>query len=181
MTKSYALAGAVALALGAIAGGVAIAQQTPQPRPAMAERVSRADFAERRVERLTAIDADRDGQVTADERRAGFEMRRAERMDRRFASLDANRDGSITRAEFDARHAERGDRPGRRADRRQARLDRMDRTITVADARGRAEQAFDRLDKDRDGYLTREERRSGRRAHRGPRAPSPAGPPAPQE
>ena len=97
-------------------------------------------------------------------------MRRGDRMNARFAKLDANSDGSISRAEFDAGHAERGQRMGRRGGGRMERVDRADRTVTVADARARAEQAFARMDKDGDGVVTREERREMRGERRAQRA-----------
>ena len=176
MKKIIVMGGAAVLALGAITG-VALAQQQPAERAQRwAEPVAQADFVNRAVERVERLDANSDGTVTADERRAAMEARRGERMNARFAKLDANSDGSISRAEFDAGHAERGQRMGRRGGGRMERVDRAERTVTVADARARAEQAFTRMDKDGDGVVTREERREmrgERRAHRAAR-PAPA-------
>lgn len=181
MNRNLILGGVAALALGAVAGGVAVAQQAPD-RPQAAERVSRADFVEQRVARVTALDTNRDGTVAPEERRAARDARRAERLADRFAKLDTNADGSLSRAEFEAGHAMRGERMGRRGPGgpRPERVDRAERTMTVADARTRAESAFERLDKDRDGYVTREERHEGRRGHRGPgRGPAGMAPPPP--
>src|SRR5690606_29815032 len=78
MRKTILLGGLAALSL-TVAGGVAVAQQTAQQQPAPRHargdadgdgRISRAEFVEQRVARLTAADANRDGTVTAEERRA---------------------------------------------------------------------------------------------------------------
>lgn len=181
------LAGALA-ALTLAAGGVALAQQAPAqpqtPRAMRADadgdgRISQAEFVDRRVERLTAVDANRDGSVAPEEMRAAFEARSAERADARFQRLDADRDGAISRAEFDAprahrtgaearpRHAARaagmhgGPRMAHRGQRMEARG-----PVSIADVQGKAEQAFTRLDADRDGFITVAERQAGMQAVR---------------
>ena len=163
MKKIIVMGGVAVLALGAV-GGVAIAQQAQPTERAQrwAEPVSQADFVNRAAERVQRMDANGDGTVTADERRAAMEARRGERTNARFAKLDADGDGMISRAEFEAGHGQRGERMGRRGGGRTERVDRAERTVTVADARARAEQAFARMDKDGDGYVTREERREMR-------------------
>jgi len=171
------LAGACA-ALALTAGGVAIAQQSPERPHDRAlrgdadgdHRLSQAEFVDRRVARLTAADADRDGSVSADERRAAAETRRAGRADARFDRLDADDDGVISKAEFDAGRAargERGPRPARahRGPGRSARhAERMEARgpVVIAEAQARAEAAFVRLDADHDGYVTVAERRTAR-------------------
>ena len=178
------LAGAVAALIAAVAGGLAFAKAEPagQARPAQVradadgdQRLSQAEFVGARVSRLTAADADRDGTVTPDERRAGHQARRAERVGARFDRLDADNDGSISRTEFDsAREA--------RAERREGRPERGHRghgrrgggehrmaargPVVIAEAQAKAAETFARLDADRDGYLTVEERRAGREAMR---------------
>lgn len=169
------LAGALA-ALTIAAGGVAIAQQSPDRAQARAlradadgdQRLSRAEFVDARIQRLTAADADRDGSVTRDEMRAAAQARRAERADARFERLDADNDGVISKAEFDAR---REHRAGGRAHRGHARAGRMgDRgPVVIAEARARVEAGFARMDADSDGYVTAAERqaaRADRREHR---------------
>ena len=185
MNRSLLLGGLTALAL-TIGAGAAVAQQTatdsPAPRAMRADadgdgRFSQAEFVGRRVERLTAADADRDGTVTREEMQAVAQVRMAERADARFDRLDANDDGAISREEFDApreARADRGQRPmrahrgyGGRGPGMGMRGDRMERgPIVIADVQARTEQAFARLDADQDGFVTVEERRAGMDEHR---------------
>lgn len=180
MHKTLLVGGLAALMLAS--AGVAFAQQAPA-RPMRADadgdsRLSQAEFVGQRVQRLTAIDADRDGSVTADERRAAMQARMAGRADARFDRLDADDNGAVSRAEFDAARetgrearADRGPRP-MRAHRGPARGQRgMARTeargpVAIADVQTRAEQAFTRLDADHDGFVTAAEGRTGRQAMR---------------
>ena len=109
MRKSF-LTGLGAIALAALAGAATAqvpAAQAPTigaaPSPARhaADRpITRAQFVDARVARLTALDADRDGAVSVEERRAAIQAKRAEHANDRFAKLDADGDGSISRAEF---------------------------------------------------------------------------------
>lgn len=181
MRKTFLVGGLAALTLAA-AAGVAFAQQAPgRAMRADADgdsRLSQAEFVGQRIQRLTAMDADRDGSVTADERRAAMQARMAGRADARFDRLDADDDGAVTRAEFDAAREARGEA---RADRghRPMRAHRgpgrgghgMGRgeargPVVIADAQARAEQAFGRLDADHDGFVTADEHRAGRQAMR---------------
>lgn len=175
------LVGALA-ALTLAAGGAALAQQAPARTPhamrADADgdgRISQAEFVGRRVERLTAADADRDGSVTPEEMRAVFQARTAQRAETRFQRLDADRDGAISRAEFDTAHAagadvrpQRAARMHRGAARTAHRGQRMmaHGPISIAEVQGKAEQAFTRLDADHDGFVTTAERQSGMQAFR---------------
>lgn len=182
MKKTLLVGGMAALVMATV-GGVAVAQQpSAQDRPARGlradtdgdGRLSQAEFVGRRMQRLTAVDANRDGSVTADERRTAMQARRAQRADARFDRLDANDDGSISRAEFDARKEARAERgphrmrahrgPGRGHG--PARMARMEARgpVVIAEAQARAEQAFARLDGDHDGYVTADERRADRQA-----------------
>ena len=172
------LGGVAAIAVLTVFSGVAVAQTAAPQRPAraaMAQPVSQADFVQRRVERLRAADANHDGTVTAEEMRAAGQAKRAERRAAMFNRLDANKDGSISRAEFDAPRAEgqragRGERGHRGGMHRGA--ERMGRggegrfPIVIAEAERKATEAFMRLDADRDGTLTVEERRAGMQARR---------------
>lgn len=193
MNRTSLLGGLAALALLA-AGGVAVAQQaTNRPAaPAMRAdadgdgRISQAEFVGRRLDRLRAADANGDGSVSVEERQAMRQARHAARADARFARLDADGDGAISRAEFDAAHAARGERGprgkrGRHGGGAHAGMGAAG-PVEIAGVEARAAEAFARLDADRDGYLTREERRAGRhgmRGHgRGHMAPQ-ASPPAP--
>lgn len=207
MKKTLFVGGLAALTL-ATAGGVAIAQQTPaRPAPALRadtdgdNRISQAEFVARRMQRLTAADADRDGSVTHEEMRATAQARRAERGAARFDRLDADKDGSISRAEFDAHHGARaqardgrgGMRGGHGGGRGHgpggagAGAMGAGGPVVIAQARANAEQAFARMDANSDGYVTADERRAGRmtmREHRrgrmaGHHAAPQASPPAP--
>ena len=135
------------------------------------------------------------------ERRGERTAQRGERRAALFARLDADRDGQISRAEFDARPALRGDRAERRearaerrGDRRGFRVERRgqgggmfarlggrlfeaadandDGRVSREEARRGALARFDRVDSNRDGVLSIDERRAAReqfRAQRGPR------------
>ncbi len=176
MKKTHIAGGIAALALAGLIGGVAVAQQAPTERRATRAdadgdgRISEAEFVGQRVQRLGAVDADRDGSVTAQERQAGQAARRAERMTARFDRLDADRDGAISRAEFEARPARaqragKGPRAAQRAERMAAHRDAR-APVVIAEAQTRAATAFARLDADADGFVTIEERRAGRVALR---------------
>lgn len=188
------LGGVAAIALLAAFSSVAVAQTAAPQRPAraaMAQPVTQADFVQRRVERLRAADANHDGTVTAEEMRAAGQAKRAERRAALFERLDANKDGSISRAEFEAPRAD-GQRAGQWAGRGERGqrgpraghvgrghrggmhrgAERMGRggegrfPIVIAEAERKATEAFTRLDADRDGTLTLEERRAGMQARR---------------
>ncbi|HRL05551.1 MAG TPA: hypothetical protein PL098_02415 [Brevundimonas diminuta] len=185
MKKSFS--GMAVLASALAVSGAAMAQapawtQTPDARPhhaQMAEPVSKADFVQRRVERLRAADANSDGQVTAEEMRTYAQARRAERRAARFDRLDANKDGVLDREEFNTPRA-RGERGegmgGRHGGGRNHRDANMRGTarggesrfpIVIADVERRANEAFARMDANSDGVLTQDERRAAMRANRG--------------
>lgn len=167
MRKINIVGGIAAVSLITLAG-VAVAQQGPGRARIDADgdgRISQAEFVERRVTRLTAVDTNRDGNLAAPEATAAMQARRAERMAARFDRLDADRNGSLTRAEFEAGHAGRAERSGRRAERMERRLERRG-PVSIEQAQSRASETFSRLDADRDGYLTAEERRAGREGMR---------------
>ena len=176
------LGGVAAIAFLTVFVGVAVAQTTAPQRPAraMAQPVSQADFVQRRVERLRAADADRDGTVTAEEMRAAGQAKRVERRTAMFDRLDANKDGSISRTEFEtpradgqragrgprAEHAGRGHRGMHGGAQRMGRGGEGRFPIVIAEAEQKATAAFARLDANRDGTLTGEERRAGMQARR---------------
>lgn len=183
------LGGIAAIAILTVFGCAAVAQTTAasqRPARAMAQPVSQADFVQRRVERLRTADADRNGTVTAEEMRAAGQAKRAERRTAMFDRLDANKDGAISRAEFEAPRADgqragRGERSqrGPRAEHAGRQHGGMHRgaqrigrggegrfPIVIAEAEQRATEAFTRLDANRDGSLTGEERRAGMQARR---------------
>lgn len=205
----YLLNSLAALSLVAVAAP-AVAQsagaQNPAPRMARAQAPqSEADYVARRTQDLRAADANSDGQVTPEERRAQRQKMRAERTEARFTRLDSNADGQISREEFAAgnsrmgrmAHARgegmhpRGEGHMRtRTNMRQNMRQNMgthhamaEQTISIANAEQKARESFVRLDANRDGQVTAEERRAARqashqarRAERNARQPSPSAP-----
>lgn len=186
MSRTFVLGGAAALMLTGLAGAAHAQTQTPSPRAAeRAQPVAQADFVQRRVERLQALDANNDGVVTAEERRAAMQTRRAERTAQAFDRLDANRDGVLSREEFLNRPQRAGaERAGLRAKRMDRRVNsRAAEPLRIEDARARAAEQFARMDADNDGVVTAQERRAAmtqmreqRRDRRGARPASPAAP-----
>lgn len=187
MKKTFILGGAAALSLAA-AVGVATAQQAPaQHRGPDADndgRISRAEFVDGRIARLTALDANRDGAVSVEEAQAGRQAQRAERQAAMFDRLDANHDGAISRAEFTTRP----ERDGPRAERAGHRMGghhgrggpgrhggmgggpRGERgPVVISQVSARLAEGFTKADTDRDGYLSQAERQASRaemREHR---------------
>ena len=192
MRKTF-LTGLSVIALAAVAGA-ATAQVPPagaaapyQARGEANRQMTRAEFVDTRVARLTALDANRDGTVSVEERQAGMQARQAERADARFAKLDANADGSISRAEFDAGHAARPDR-GPRAERAGNRggarhamrgsgrsgaegrgPGRERGPVVISDVAAKLGERFDKMDANRDGVISADERRAAMTAHRAER------------
>jgi len=179
MKKTMMIGGAAALALAAVMGGAAMAQQAPAnaaPPRADADRdgrITRSEFVDARIERLKTLDTDGDGAITRTELATAKQARRAERMTGRFDRLDADRNGEISRAEFEARpdrggRGPRGDRMrrgGPRGERMAAR--REDRgPLVIATAEARATEAFTRMDTNSDGAVTVAERRAARQQMR---------------
>lgn len=189
MRKSMFAACATA-ALAVLAAGSVVAQQAPQ-RGLRADadadgRISRAEFIDARLARLTAMDANRDGSVSAEERRTAMQARRAERAVAWFDALDKDGNGAISREEFTApreQRAERaegamrgermgqhgsrhGPRGGRHAGFREGRGGEARGPVAIADVQTRLATRFDRIDANRDGYITAEERTAARQAER---------------
>jgi Ca2+-binding EF-hand superfamily protein len=178
MSRTLLIGGFAVVALAAAAGVATarppVAQQAQRPASAP---ISREAYVEHRVERLVAADADRDGTVTREERRAHVRAARQEQAATRFDRLDTDRDGRLSREEFvaGAGRASAGQGGERRPDRvRREHGPRGEQgmrggergPVVIADARARADQAFTRLDTDSDGFLSVEERRAGREAMR---------------
>ena len=166
-----------------ILAGAAMAQSTtqtgPEPHAMRGDadsdgRISRDEFMQGRVARLTAVDANRDGSVSAEEMRSGIDTRRNQRVSARFDAADADGNGILSREEFISASGERGDRAGRGGHGRRGEHHgwrgagtgdtwRGERgPVAIADVRSRTEAAFARVDKDGDGYVTAEERQAAR-------------------
>ncbi|WP_292077320.1 EF-hand domain-containing protein [Brevundimonas sp. UBA7838] len=186
MRKTF-LTGLGVIALAAAAGAAnaqvppAPVVGAPAPHHARADpnrQITRAEFVDARIARLTALDTNRDGVVSPEERAAAMQARRAERAGDRFAKLDANSDGSISRTEFDAGHAARPDRGPRaeRAGHREGRRGGAHRAIcgqgrergpvVIAEASAKLGERFDKMDADRDGVISADELRAAMSAQR---------------
>lgn len=144
MMKTLILSAGLTLAVA----GAAAAQSTPQNAPQNApiagkldrdgdRRVSLAEMQAKAAERFARLDANGDGRLTRDERKAGRQAARADRVRSRterlnavFARRDADRDGYLGQAE----------------------------------APRRLQPNFARFDADRDGRLTAAELQAGRQA-----------------
>ena len=165
---------------------------------AKAERVhSRADVQGKVAKHFARADADRDGFVTkaeadaaAQAMRTRIQQRMTERGGKRgmgaalFERMDANRDGSVSRVEFDAATAHRQHRLAERKLRRSGHRSGMigahmfamadtnkDGRVALQEAQAAALQHFDMADADRDGMVTRDERRQMRQRMRDERRP----------
>lgn len=183
MKKMIVLGGVAVLAMS----GAALAQTDSDGQRGWRmdpnARVSQAEFVDRRVARLTTMDANSDGVVAREEMQAQRQARMAERRSQMFERMDADSDGSITRAEYDAAHAQRmeqraergeaGERRGGRghrgAHRMGMRLDRDGQGVNIEQARQRATEQFARMDADGDGFVTGAEMRAQHEARRAER------------
>ena len=183
MKKMIVLGGVAVLAMS----GAALAQTDSDGQRGWRmdpnARVSQAEFVDRRVARLTTMDANGDGVVAREEMQAQRQARMAERRSQMFERMDADSDGSITRAEYDAAHAQRmeqraergeaGERRGGRghrgAHRMGMRLDRDGQGVNIEQARQRATEQFARMDADGDGFVTGAEMRAQHEARRAER------------
>ena len=152
--------------------------------------ITRQQVIERVDRHFQQMDANNDGRFTREEAGAQRERMRGEHMQRAFARLDANNDGSISREEFSQHRAGRAERragrggEGMRGGHAGGRMMRHHRAgpeghmmggrlfgeqgfVTREQMRERALARFDRLDADRNGTVTAEERRAARERRRG--------------
>lgn len=146
--------------------------------------LTRQEFDAGRAAMFARMDADGNGQLTAEERRAGRHARGGRHGRGHLSGADANDDGNITRDEFLARpiaHFERLDanndgvisadeRPQRRAradgESRRARMDANgDGQISQSEFAAMGASMFERLDANNDGRVTREEAQAVRGRH----------------
>lgn len=181
--KKTAFAGAALVALAAAIP--ALAQPQGQARGPAAQPMTRAAVQARVQTRFARADANRDGFVTQEEVRARAEAARGELRAKAFDRLDANHDGNISRSEFETRPAARAEGPrqgmrGKRLARRGgagmggglagrafAMMDGdRDGRVSLAEANAAALQRFDRVDANRDGTITPDERQAARAALR---------------
>ena len=185
--------------LAALAAAPALAQSGPGERAKVDADgngvLTRAEVEADVARRFAKLDANKDGKVDEADRAA----HRADRQNAMFAAIDTNKDGSVSRAEYDAaaaaRDAKRAERRTARAERhadgkhggrRHGGGDRMlamvdtngDKAITLAEMRSAALARFDRIDANKDGQVTAEERAAMRDKRGEGRRGGPASPPA---
>lgn len=160
-----------ALALAGTA--YAASDEASQSRPDRNATVTRAEAQAHAAQMFARMDANKDGKLDAADR----EARHAAMFDR----IDTNKDGQISREEFSAMHRSDGKRGGPEGRHRMG--DRggkgwghhggmmkgdgdQDKAITQAEFTAAALQRFDRMDANKDGQVTKEERQAGRSAMR---------------
>lgn len=173
---------------GAALAGVAYAAQDMGQRPAppatQAEAMARAD------QRFAALDANRDGQLSADELKGPRAARMIGRADTdkngkisqaefraaaasRFARADTDRDGTIEAGERQGKWGKRGGRGG--GARMLARLDTdRDGAISQAEFVAGAQQRFQKMDSNGDGRIDAAEIQARRGGRGGPGMTQPA-------
>lgn len=176
---------AIAISLLATTAVAGIASAEPGARRGDADGngvTTRAEAQAHASEMFAKLDGNKDGKLDPADRAA----HQAAMFDR----LDTNKDGTISREEFASAHPDRGERgPGARAERggehggehrhrmgrhggrggmmmvRMADADK-DGSVTQAEFSTAALTHFDRADANKDGQLSREERRAGHRQMR---------------
>ena len=177
----------ITLLAGSLLATTGVAAAQPQGRGLGAD-LTRDQAIARADQRFQRLDANRDGRVNAEEMRQITERRMARRQQRagqgeaggerqaqrqvaQFDRLDTNRDGQLSREEFaqrremrSERRAQRGARGmgGARGGQMAMRMLGEDGVITAEEFRQQALRRFERLDANRDGRVTGEERRNRR-------------------
>ncbi len=142
-------------------------------------KISRAEMTASLEARFAKMDADRDGQLTQKD----FDLKRQQRLEKRFADMDTDRNGQISKAEFMAAHQARADkragmggpgghkwRGGPRGGRgmgAEMRDIRNGGVVTKADFIAKGMARFDRLDTNKDGFVTADEMKAARQMMRG--------------
>ena len=159
----------VGLALAATTTGAAWAADHAAGHQRMAEPLTRAQAEARAGQMFDRMDTNKDGRVDA----ADHAARQAAMFDR----IDADKNGQISREEFTAHHAAMGQRrEGQRAGQRmghhrgkhggQHAMMGSDGAATRAEFTAAALARFDRMDANKDGQVTVEERRAARESMR---------------
>ncbi|WP_447726348.1 hypothetical protein [Sphingomonas koreensis] len=138
-----------ATAIGAmLAAGVAIAMQAENPAAAPKKPITKAEMLARADARFDRMDTNKDGQLDANERKAGAEAARTAMAERKGGEM----------ADF----APGGRRGGMGGERMLARIDTNgDGLISKAENRAATEARFSRMDANGDGTIGADERGKG--------------------
>ena len=163
--RTVSLLAATGAAL-ACASAQAIAQAPVAP--AAVQPLPRTQVAQKLDAEFKALDTNGDGKLTRAEVQAAIQKRAAEaeamllqRQKQEFDKLDTNKDGRLTLAEYQAGTTISAKENA--ADVRMAQLDaNKDGTITAAEFRALTLSQFDKLDKNKDGVLSPQERPAAR-------------------
>jgi Ca2+-binding EF-hand superfamily protein len=154
------------LLAGVLVSAAAIAQTaTPERGEGMQRRM---DFAEKM---FGEADSNHDGAVSQSE----WQAARLREANERFQKMDMNRDGKLTREEMQQAREHRQERMGEhRHGEWRERMRKMDKDgdgqlsrAEIGNDMPRLSQNFDQLDSNRDGKLSRDEMRAGRKQERG--------------
>ncbi len=139
-----------ATAMGAmLAAGVAIAMQSETPAAAPKPPITRAEMLARADARFDRMDTNKDGQLDANERKAGAESARAAMAERKGGEMADFMPGA-------------GRRGGGMGERMLGRIDTNgDGMISKAENRAAAEARFARMDANGDGTIGADERGKG--------------------
>lgn len=185
----------IGVAASVIIAGTALAK--PKADTNQDGQISKAEFVAAADAKFASTDANGDGVITEDERKAGHEARKAERANARFEKLDANGDGFVSRDEHEAagekmrerkeeRRAAKGDGTADKEARKEMRKERRkdkgkkgegrikhdaneDGVVTLAEHQAATDAMFLRLDANGDGVLTKGEGKQRKRGKRGGR------------
>ena len=153
------------LAAGAVvAWPSAMASAQAQAPAAAPPPLSRAEVAQKLDAEFKALDTNGDGKLTKPEIQSAIVKRAAEaqamlskRQKDEFDKLDANKDGKLTLAEYQA-----GAMITAKADAADVRMGQLDTNkdggVTAAEFRAITLSQFDKLDKNKDGVLSAQER-----------------------
>lgn len=181
------------------AGGLAVAQSNPEMakpiRGWMADigkdgTMTKAELTTKLQTRFAALDTNKDGKVTPEERKAAMEKR----FDEHFAKMDTDHNGQLSKTELKAAHDARGPMMGRHGGKggrggmggMEGPRGDANATITRDQFMAGPLAMFDRADANKDGTVTAEERKAarpdfgkghGRRHHGGPAGEMPPPPP----
>lgn len=114
-------------------------------------------FAHNHAEKFDMMDTDQDGKISAAEHEAGSQQM--------FSEIDKNSDGRITAEEMTAKMNDKkkaGKTPHKSVAEKLAKADaNADKVVTSAEHKASAQNMFNKMDTNKDGFLTAEEMQAG--------------------